>query len=391
MTLAKQRLNPICSDSGKPVNVLGHLRLIPVPADNKACFIESMIIHHDFRGKGLGSYFIKQAEKFCEETLHIRSIFLSTYDSGEFYMKIGFELTNAICVYGNGEVNNVSKKIYLKKALNYVEIEPVAEVEMEVYDPTRDYNYVQQKQMENDIIISGFPFKIDRAKSFIDRICEILDFPLIFVKYYYSYELVKRNSGLRCFYIMISCVSYEAKVELLAKFDDFGVMCFQDFFEKPVNEWDNTLIKHATRYTNLNFIIWKELIKLKQERWISDYAYNTCQFQAKQNDTWIIVKNLEIIEHLKTPDLPDVPDEEIELWSDEEDVHDPTVHFQRMREHFMQNSNAECWTTAVLKKSSAENILLKKSTICSSEETSWVEKVRDSNDAVLMGLKFSDF
>lgn len=36
----------------KKIRVFGHLRLVPVPAHRKACFIESMIIHHEMRGEG---------------------------------------------------------------------------------------------------------------------------------------------------------------------------------------------------------------------------------------------------------------------------------------------------------------------------------------------------
>lgn len=148
MTLRRKESNPFnisfnrqtptdCSETGKHIKVVGHLRLVPVPADGKACFIESMIIHDEFRGKGFGSFFIHEAEKFCEQVLYLKSIFLSTYDSGEFYMKIGFQITNAICVYGNGEVNTVTKKIFLKKDLNYVEPEEPEEIVEDVYDPSK--------------------------------------------------------------------------------------------------------------------------------------------------------------------------------------------------------------------------------------------------------------
>lgn len=40
----------IYEKTGKPIMVLGHLRLLPVPADPKACFIESMVISKDYRG-----------------------------------------------------------------------------------------------------------------------------------------------------------------------------------------------------------------------------------------------------------------------------------------------------------------------------------------------------
>lgn len=35
---------------GKNIRVFGHLRLVPVPADEKSCFVESMVVHHDMRG-----------------------------------------------------------------------------------------------------------------------------------------------------------------------------------------------------------------------------------------------------------------------------------------------------------------------------------------------------
>ncbi|CAG9807449.1 unnamed protein product [Chironomus riparius] len=335
----------ICQETGSKINVLGHLRLVPVPADDKACFIESMIIRHEFRGKGLGSFFIQQAEKFCEEVLHLKSIFLSTYDSGEFYMKIGFNLTNAICVYGNGEVNNVSKKIYLKKDLNYIEPEIIEEEVKDVYDPTKDYNYNQQLTMENDIVLSGFPFKIERPKSFVDRLCSMLDFKQQDIKYYYSYEIFKREKETRSFHIMICTVSHDAKLDLLDKLRNFGVMCFQDFFERPVDEYDNTLIKHSMRYTNLNYIILKELTKLKADRWIADYKYENCQFQANQNEQWIIVKNLVIVELLRTPEIPDVPDDTIEMWDENEEELDLVDHLAKLKESFKKITDDNWWTT----------------------------------------------
>lgn len=397
----------VCSETGKPINVLGHLRLVSVPSDEKACFIESMIIREDFRGKGLGTYFLRQTEKFCEEVLHMKSIYLSTYDSGEFYMKIGFSMTNAICVYGNGEVNNVSKKIYLKKDLNYVEPEEVEEEIKEIYDPTKDYNYNQQKQMENDIILSGFPFKVERPKSYIDRFCELLDFDLQKIKYYYSYELYKREKEKRSFHMMISAVTYEAKVELLQKLDSFGIMCFQDFFERPVNEWDNTIITHATRYTNLNYIILKELKNLKADRWIADYKYENCQFHANQNEQWMIVRNLEIIDVLRTPEIPDVPDEKITLWDDvpEDNLMD---NLEKMKESLKKLERNNNWLTALRRPSEIKLEPLyrddEKSSLNQTESTScrnieiflqqqqkrWVEKLRCSNDSIMLGLNLND-
>lgn len=391
-----------CSETGRPINVLAHLRLVPVPADNKACFIESMIVNHEFRGKGIGSFFIKKAEQYCEEVLKLKCIFLSTYDSGEFYMKIGYNLTSAICVYGNGEINTVSKKIYLRKDLNYVE--PIEEVEetKDIYDPTKEHNYNQQKQMDCDIIIKGFPFKIERAKIFIDRLCEMLEFSSSLIRYFYSVELNNRQTSKRSFHIMISTVTQDARTELLSKLKSYGVMCFQNFFEKPVNEWDNTLIRHSHRYTNLNYVLLKELHKLKTDRWIADFKFENHQFHAMQNEEWIIVKNLGVIEYLRTPEIPDVPDETINVWeSDEEEESDRiALQLEKLKSSFKSSNNDNWWN--VLRRPSEINLeplyqpkkISHQTSIPEEEEAdeiNWVSKVRNSHDAMTLGLMLNEF
>lgn len=388
-----------CTESGRPINVLAHLRLVKVPAEAKACFIESMIVHHEFRGKGIGSFVIKQVEKYCEEVLKLKCIFLSTYDSGEFYMKIGFHLTSAICVYGNGEVNTVSKKIYLRKDLNYTEpeVEEVTE-EKEVYDPTKNHNYNQQKQMACDIILKGFPFKIDRAKVFVDRLCDMLEFPSTLIRYFYSFELHNRQTSKRSFHLMISAVTEEAKIELLSKLKNFGVMCFQNFFDKPVDECDNTLIRHSQRLTNLNYILLKELQKLKNDRWIAEFKFENYQFHANQNDEWIIVKNIGVVEYLRTPEIPDIPDETIDVWdSEEEDQNEKvTLQLEKLKNSFKTQENDNWWNT--LRRPSQidlEPLYIKKKisfeSIPEEESSKWVDKVRNSHDAMTLGIMIDEF
>lgn len=399
----------ICSETGKTINVLGHLRLVPVPADNKACFIESMVIHHDFRGKGIGSFFIRSAEKFCEEVLHLKSIFLSTYDSGEFYMKIGFQLTSAICVYGNGTENTVTKKIFLKKDLNYVEPEEPEEVAEDLYDPNKDYNYKQQQQIESDVILSGFPFKMEQSKGVVAKLCQLISFDGSLIKYYYSFEFVNRKTSKRSFHLIISTTSVEAKTELLAKLTAFGVLCFQNFFEKPVNDYDNTLITHEMRYTNLNHVIKKELEQLMDDKWISEFKYENYQFHAKQNDEWFVVMNLGVVEFLKTPELPDIPDEEIAGWDMTEEADRVTENLERFRQRFKSKTEENWWPQVrrpseialeplELSCSLIESLQLEtvpemnpKTVPDDPPAASWVTKLHLCNDAITMGLYMSEF
>ena len=206
---------------------------------------------------------------------------------------------------------------------------------------------------------------------------------------------------------MISAVSYDAKLNLLDKLKTFGVMCFQDFFEKPVDEWDNTLIKHSIRYTNLNYIILKELTKLKADRWIADFKYENCQFHANQNEQWIIVKNLDVVDFLRTPEIPDVPDETIEMWEDVEKEVDLVDNLQKLKEAFKSSNDDNWWTTLrrpseikleplYREKANALKIALE-STSCRQEEffrerkDCWADKVRCSNNAIILGLDISDF
>lgn len=401
-----------CAKAGRRIHVLGHLRLVPVPADDKACFIESMVIHQDFRGKGIGSFFLSEAEKFCEQVLHLKSIFLSTYDSGEFYMKIGFQLTSAICVYGNGEVNTVTKKIFLKKDLNYVEPEIPEEVHEDVYNPNKDYNYKQQQIIETDVVLSGFPFKMEQGKGMVVKLCQLIDFDGAVIKYFYSFEFLNRKTGRRSFHMIISTTSVEARTELMEKLSAFGVFCFQNFFEKPVNEYDNTLITHAVRYTNLNYVIMKELRQLKEEKWISDYKYENYQFHAKQNDEWIVVRNLEIIELLKTPELPDVPEEEIAGWDISEEGDRVEENLEKLRQHFKAKTNDEWWPSVrrpseiVLEPLESSAIIVKPEIPLEidpmqdsafihkvnpqvepeSPSSSWVRKLHSCSDAITMGI-----
>jgi GNAT superfamily N-acetyltransferase len=389
-----------CSETGKPINVLAHLRLVPVPADPKSCFIESMIVHHDFRGKGIGSFVFKKTEKYCEEVLKLKCIFLSTYDSGEFYMKIGFSLTNAICVYGNGEVNTVSKKIYLRKELNYVEpVEEEVEDVKDAYDPSKDYNYIQQKQMDCDILLKGFPFKIERPKIFVDKLCEMIDFSSTLIRYFYSFELNNRQTEKRSFHLMISAATEEAKNELLSKLKAYGVMCFQNFFEKPVNEYDNTLIRHTQRLTNLNYCLLKELDKLKADRWIADFKFENQQFHAMQNEEWIVVRDLSVIEYLKTPEIPDVPDEEIDVWEadEEEESNKVAEQLEKFKSCFKSSDNDNWWNAIrrpseiVLEPLYQQKSLIHQSSIPEDEEQTWVSKVRDAHDAMTLGLMLNEF
>jgi hypothetical protein len=324
MFFNQQNINiPKISNSGEPIQVLAHLRLLPVPSDEKSCFIESMVVNKEYRGKGIGSFLIKEAQKYCEQVLHLKHIYLNTIDSGEFYMKLGFELTEGIAIFGQGETNSVSKKIFLKKSLNYVECEEQPEnEEIYSYDPKKDLNYLEQQKIENDVILNGFAAKPDSDKMIAESLSVLFDTPLEEFKYYYSFEHFNRTKEERSFHFAISFKTNKAKTNFIENGRRFGVLCYQNIFEifgKVVNEAENTLITIDYRLTKLNLIIRKELISLLEENVISSWEFADNLFYAIQDDCKINVYNLGILELIKMQNEPDEEPESIgwETNSDE--------------------------------------------------------------------------
>lgn len=294
----------------------------------------------------MGTFFISQAEKFCEDVLHLKSIFLSTYDSGEFYLKIGFELTPAVCVYGHGDVNTVSKKIYLKKKLNYVEPEIIEEVPLEIYDPTKDHNYKQQRKIESDVILSGFPWLLEQPRSIITKLCQLLNFPSDVIRYYYSFETVSRRTGEKKFHLIISNKTAEARICLLDMLKSFGPLCFQDVSDYMLNDDEITIITHDLRYTSWNLCVKKELEKMKAENLIYDFKYENYQFHAKKTDEddWIIVKDMEVVNYLKIP-IPEFSEEpdEVDLWDEESEIDSLEDKLDSLKQHFKSQATNDDW------------------------------------------------
>lgn len=80
--------------------VIGHLKLSKIPSKGHACFVESVVIDRQFRGQGYGSILMKEAEKHCQDNLHLKTIYLSTKGQELFYEKLGYAKCDSINIYG---------------------------------------------------------------------------------------------------------------------------------------------------------------------------------------------------------------------------------------------------------------------------------------------------
>lgn len=100
--------------------VIAHAKLSPVPFDKEICFIESVVVSKEYRGQGYGKLIMNEAENYCRDILHLKTIYLSTIGQEQFYQKLGYEMCQPISMFGSKSYkNSVTNKTYMKKCLHY--------------------------------------------------------------------------------------------------------------------------------------------------------------------------------------------------------------------------------------------------------------------------------
>ncbi|XP_063831190.1 N-alpha-acetyltransferase 80 [Ostrinia nubilalis] len=82
--------------------LLGHLKLTPIPAISEGCFVETVVISRALRGKKLGSFLMRKAEEYCKQVLKLEKVYLSTKGQENFYAKLGYVICKPVSIYGSG-------------------------------------------------------------------------------------------------------------------------------------------------------------------------------------------------------------------------------------------------------------------------------------------------
>ena len=102
--------------------VLGHCKLSRIPNNFQSCLLESIVIHPDYRNRGIGSTFLKEVEEYCSLYLYQKFVYVTTNDYALFFAKNGYDLCKPIHLYGPdcGKVmrNCSTNKKFLKKSLD---------------------------------------------------------------------------------------------------------------------------------------------------------------------------------------------------------------------------------------------------------------------------------
>ncbi|CAH0551822.1 unnamed protein product [Brassicogethes aeneus] len=93
---------PTCLILLEDKKVIGHVKLSVIGSIKEACFLETVVISKDLRGKGFGSVLMKKTEEYCREFLKLKTIFLSTKGQEGFYRKLGYSDCKPVSIYGGG-------------------------------------------------------------------------------------------------------------------------------------------------------------------------------------------------------------------------------------------------------------------------------------------------
>ncbi|XP_071454029.1 N-alpha-acetyltransferase 80 isoform X2 [Hetaerina americana] len=95
--------------------VIGHSKLTRIPSIPEGCFIESVVIHPNFRRKGLGKYLMRRTEQYAKRQ-GFSIAYLSTHDQQIFYGKLGYDECPPVSIYGAAlPVNSNKDRETMKK------------------------------------------------------------------------------------------------------------------------------------------------------------------------------------------------------------------------------------------------------------------------------------
>jgi len=92
------------------IKVVGHSRISKIPADPSQVFVESVVIHPQLRGKGLGKILMLKTEEYCVNQGFTTS-FLTTHDQQIFYSRCGYKFSEAVCAFGGSSTLNIGNFI----------------------------------------------------------------------------------------------------------------------------------------------------------------------------------------------------------------------------------------------------------------------------------------
>lgn len=193
---------------------------------------------------------------------------------------------------------------------------------------TTEVNLIQQKYLDNEIILKGFPNKPD-VEKIVENFNKTYNIANHEVKesYYVSYTLKPRNktaSGKVVHFVVLKFKEKATKIKIFNKKKVTGPLLLNSLItqpstaEKSKDPTDNTesannpKITIANKFTKFNLYVQRKLYKAKSLNIIYDYRYHNCLFQIIENEgedwkrieTYDCLKPIELsIDHEETKKL----------------------------------------------------------------------------------------
>ncbi|KAE8751448.1 hypothetical protein FOCC_FOCC001695 [Frankliniella occidentalis] len=99
---------------------VGFCKISLIPSQKQSCFVESVVIQPEMRGKGLGSLLMKKLEEYVLSR-KLQILYLSTIGQEKFYKKLGYNECEPVSLYAFGNSNSTSPLPLSNNQINKLE------------------------------------------------------------------------------------------------------------------------------------------------------------------------------------------------------------------------------------------------------------------------------
>ncbi|KAK6182678.1 hypothetical protein SNE40_010305 [Patella caerulea] len=88
----------VLTENGKE-EVIGHSRVVEAQGADNACYVETVVVKSDLRGRGFGRRLMEESEKFAS-CKGYKQMFLNTIDKEKFYSHLGYTESHPVITLG---------------------------------------------------------------------------------------------------------------------------------------------------------------------------------------------------------------------------------------------------------------------------------------------------
>jgi hypothetical protein len=210
--------------------------------------------------------------------------------------------------------NMMNEKITAIEAENKILREQVVKVNQQNTLNKSSIDYLSQWRIDRDIIISGFPNKMD-STVVLPKLASVYGSSVDDVEYHYSFSRKVLNSSKLNHFLVLGFNKKAVKTDLFSKLKSNGPLYFQQICP-TISESGVAEIKLniTNRFTVHNLNLRKELFKMRNDNEINKVVYKNCCFyiQKSPESQMIAIKSQDDINNFKAS-LKKISDNQIKV------------------------------------------------------------------------------